>query len=76
MSYIPNQVYDHIRYSSGGDAAGPCARMGDYTLHQEFGHGAGHVSSWNVYVVANLLGKWVPLSTVPKSKIEDWEILA
>ena len=70
MSYIPDQVYDHIRYSSGGDAAGPCARMGNYTLHQTTPLDS------HSYVHACKNGRHVSLCLVPQSKTEDWEILA
>lgn len=67
---IPDTIYNHIRYSSGGDAAGPCARMGSYTLHQVFNY-----PSWCVFVVAFLAGKPIALRDVPASTADDWTIL-
>ena len=71
---IPNPVYEYIRGTYGGDAAGPCAvyqsTAGTYTLHQETVY-----PSYATFVVARLDGTRISLSNLPNTVTCDWDLL-
>jgi hypothetical protein len=68
---IPRPIFETILYASGGDAAGPCAIMGEYTLSQALEY-----PTFRAYVIVRKNGKRVLLAQVPASDPEDWKILA
>ena len=83
QEHIPNEVYEHIRWSYGGDAAGPCASMIkdgiEYILTQAHHFNRCYYVSCTMYKnmhIHGTRGKYISLSLVPESITSDWTIHA